>query len=187
MTAISDQVLMQSVRDGELDKLGVLFERHHGMLFNFLLKMTSDRQLSEDLTQEVFVRILKYRHTYRGNSQFTTWMFQIARNARVDHFRKYSGEETVKKDEQLEEFAASGPSPRERLEREQEIKLLHGALQQLSEEQREVLVLSRFHGMKYEQVAEILNCSTGAIKARVFRAMQDLKQHFNSLEGEKVS
>lgn len=187
MTATNDQLLMQSVRDGEVDKLGLLFERHHGVLFNFLLRMTADRQLSEDLTQEVFLRILKYRHTYRGDSQFTTWMFQIARNARVDHFRKHSGEEMVEKGEPLEEFAGSELSPREQVERQQEVKFLNGALQQLSEEQREVLLLSRFHGLKYEQVAQILNCSVGAVKARVFRAMQDLKEHFNLLAGEKVS
>ena len=64
-----------------LRSMGILFERYHALLFNFLLRLTGNRHQSEDLVQEVFVRLLKYRHTYRGESQFTTWMFQIARNA----------------------------------------------------------------------------------------------------------
>ena len=70
----SDQLLMLTVREGDIEKLGILFERHHRRLFNFFLRLTARRHLSEDLVQEVFVRLLKYRHTFRENSTFTAWM-----------------------------------------------------------------------------------------------------------------
>ena len=79
---------MHAVQGGQLDALGELFERHHRPVFHFLSRTTGDAALAEDLVQEVFVRILKYRHTYDVASRFDTWLFRIARNARADHFRK---------------------------------------------------------------------------------------------------
>jgi hypothetical protein len=73
-TPQSDHELILAVREGELDALGELFERHHGPLFGFLTKLTNDRSAAEDITQIVFQRILKYRHTYRDEGRFATWM-----------------------------------------------------------------------------------------------------------------
>src|SRR5687767_15977962 len=78
---------MQAVRDGEVGKLGVLFERHHVAVFDFLCRMTGDRTAAEDMVQDVFVRMLKYRASFRDDGRFDTWMFRIARNARADYFR----------------------------------------------------------------------------------------------------
>jgi len=186
VSSLTDQSLMQQVRDGDVGKLGILFERHHGMLFNFLLRLTGDRQLSEDLVQEVFVRLLKYRHTYRGESQFTTWMFQIARNMRVDQFRKQRQENDLTDDE-VEEYASPNASPRDRLVQNQEMRLLNDALGRLPKEKREVLILSRFHDLKHEEIAEILGCSVPSVKAKVFRAMQDLRENYFELTGERAS
>jgi len=85
---LTDTQVMENVRDGKIEQLAILFERHHVPLFNFLVRLTGSRQVSEDLVQEIFCRILKYRHSYRGTSKFTTWLFQIARNAHIDHLRK---------------------------------------------------------------------------------------------------
>src|ERR1700759_4542856 len=85
---MSDEELMSQVRNGVGEMLGVLFERYHVPLFNFYTKLTGDRTISEDLVQEVFFRILKYRHSYRADTPFRAWMYQIARNARLDHLRK---------------------------------------------------------------------------------------------------
>src|SRR5215216_3995059 len=79
---------MRAVREGDLGHLGVLFERYHLPLFDFLSRMTGDRTAAEDLVQDIFVRILKYRATYRDGGSFETWLFRIARNARADYFRQ---------------------------------------------------------------------------------------------------
>src|SRR5258708_35075895 len=80
---------MLAVRDGDVERIGVLFDRHHRMLFNFFLRLTANRGLSEDLVQEVFFRMLKYRHTFQAGTNFTAWMYQIARNAQIDQARKH--------------------------------------------------------------------------------------------------
>src|SRR5688572_7411600 len=86
----SDSVLMERVRAGELDQLSELFERHHRRLYQFFLRLTRDRSAAEDLVQEVFVRLIKYRHTWRDEAEFVPWMFALARNAAVDQFRARS-------------------------------------------------------------------------------------------------
>ena len=79
---------MVKVRDGDLDRLGMLFERYKRPLYGFFYGLSRDRDLSEDLVQNTFFRILKYRHLFRGEGDFKTWMFHIARNVNNDHYRK---------------------------------------------------------------------------------------------------
>ncbi len=176
---------MLSVRDGDLGKLGILFERYQGTLYNFFLRLTGSRQASEDLVQDVFFRMLKYRHTYQDVSDLTTWMYQIARNVRFDYYRKRKRE--VMLEESENERANQDPGPVERLQRHQEIALLRGALARLPEEKREVLVLSRYQDLKYDQIAGILCCDVGTVKVRVYRALKELGQIFFQMSGEKAS
>src|SRR5271163_1784275 len=84
MKLAPDEDLMLEVRNGSGETLGVLFDRYHSPLFNFYSKLTGDRTLSDDLVQEVFLRILKYRQSYEPGTPFRAWIYQIARNARVD-------------------------------------------------------------------------------------------------------
>ena len=79
---------MLKVKAGQLDQLGLLFERYNRPLYGFFFKLTCDQEVSEDLVQNVFVRIIKYRHTYKGDGKFSTWMYHMARNLFADHYRK---------------------------------------------------------------------------------------------------
>jgi RNA polymerase sigma-70 factor (ECF subfamily) len=183
----ADNLLMLKVRDGDVGKFSFLFERHHRALFNFFLRLTGNRDLSEDLVQEVFFRMLKYRHTFRADSQFPAWMYQVARNAHVDHFRKHKHEAILSDDE--EDDSTSEPSspeltPEESLGKRQEAYLVRRALARLSVEKREVLILSRYQGLKYEEIANILGCEVGTVKGRVFRAIRDLSEIFFQLSRE---
>jgi len=177
---------MLAVRDGDVERIGVLFDRHHRMLFNFFLRLTANRGLSEDLVQDVFFRMLKYRQTFQTGTSFTSWMYQIARNAHIDQTRKRRLE-VVPDDESWDKVASMEADPQQRLEQAQEIRLLRRALDRLPIEKREVLVLSRFQNLKYSEIAEILGCEVGAVKVRVFRAIRELGEIFGELTGEKAS
>lgn len=170
---------MAQVRSGIGEMLGVLFERYHVPLFNFYLKLTGDRTLSEDLVQEAFFRILKYRHSYRTGTAFRAWMYQIARNARLDHLRKRRPETS------WEPEMSPAVRPVDTAQQSQEALLLHSALMQISEDKREVLVLSRFQDLRYEEIAQLLECEVGTVKTRVHRALQELRQIFHQLESGK--
>ncbi len=171
---------MLQVRNGEAELLGVLFDRYQAPLYNFYTKMTQDRALSEDLVQDVFLRILRYRQTYRPGTAFRTWMYQIARNARLDHVRKVRPEAPL-----LAEPAA--PAPADPAQQKQEAQLLQRALMQLPEDKREILILSRFQELKYEEIARLMGCEVGAVKVRVHRALQQLRETFRQLERNATS
>jgi RNA polymerase sigma factor (sigma-70 family) len=176
MTLFADEDLMLQVRNGEVEMLGVLFDRYHTPLFNFYTKMTQNRTVSEDLVQDVFLRILRYRQTYRPGTVFRTWIYQIARNARLDHVRKARPEAPL-----AAEPIAPAPAT-DSAQQKQEAQLLQRALMQLPEDKREILILSRFQELKYEEIARLMSCEVGAVKVRVHRALRQLRDVFRELE-----
>ena len=180
----TDENLMLAVRAGDVSKLGPLFDRHHRVLFDFFARMTGSRAIAEDLVQDVFFRILKYRATFREDSRFKAWMFHIARNARVDFYRKHHPEAVLPEDDAG--FQSSTPAPGRALEHEEQITLLECAMFKLPAEKREVLVLSRYQEMKYEQIAEVMGCEVGTVKVRVHRALNELREIFLKLSSEKL-
>ena len=175
---------MFQVRDGDTAKLGILFERHHVRLYNFLVRLTNRRELSEDLVQEVFLRILRYSQTFRGEAAFTVWMYRLARNAASDHFRKWRRESLTSEDGG--EQADDAPLPDEDLERGDSSAFLKAALARLPADKREVLILARYQELKYEEVGQILGCAVGTVKAKVHRALKELKKEFEMLSQEKL-
>jgi len=180
----TDNELMFQVRDGDVGKLGILFERHHSKLFNFLTRMCGRREVGEDLVQEVFLRILKYRQSFRGEAAFTTWMYQMGRNVAVDHFRKWK--DNPGHDEAPYEHTDGDRTPSEMLEHIETHDLLSLALSRLPAEKREVIVLSRFVGMKYDEIGRVLDHPVGTVKARMHHAMKELRDIYLSLSEEAV-
>ncbi|HVH88244.1 MAG TPA: RNA polymerase sigma factor [Terriglobales bacterium] len=178
---LPDEELMLQVREGVGEMLAVLFDRYQSPLFNFYCRLTGDRAVSEDLVQDVFFRILKYRQSYRPGTPFRAWMYQIARNARLDHVRKHP--------EALQFQPEMSPAlmPKDCAESDQQTALLHKALLMLPDEKREVLVLSRFQELKHEEIARMLECEVGTVKVRIHRALRELRTVFEKLSGGKAN
>jgi RNA polymerase sigma factor (sigma-70 family) len=176
---MSDEALMQAVQRGDLAKLGGLFERHHLAVFDFLARMTGSRAIAEDLVQDVFERILKYRATYHGDAPFSAWLFRIARNARADHYRRRLLTAPF-----LEGTDSEDPSagPEAEAVNDSEAARLQRALLLLRDDKRELIVLARYREMKYEAIAELLGVDVATIKVRVHRALKELRDIFLNLE-----
>ncbi|MGX1928710.1 RNA polymerase sigma factor [Flagellimonas sp. 2504JD4-2] len=173
---------MLKVKSGDLDKLGLLYERHKKRLFGFFYNLGNNPSVSEDLVQNVFVRILKYRKSYSGEGAFAAWMFRMARNVHYDHHKKMA-----------KQNLSSGIAPDElKLVTEDQLNVDHEiegnkaalkqALSMLPGEKRELLVLSKYRELKFSEIAQIIGCSEGAAKVRVHRALKDLRTIFLQLE-----
>jgi RNA polymerase sigma factor (sigma-70 family) len=180
LEALSDNYLMAKVRDGDPDKLGLLYERYKRPLLGFFVGMVRDRELSEDLVQNTFMRILKYRHLFRGDGDFRTWMFHIARNVKNDHFRK--NKMVQEKVEKWEERLEDTDNRLSDWQAADDQKMLAVALEKLPADKREILLLSKYQEKKYKEIGEILGCSEGAVKVKVFRALQELKVIYQQVE-----
>jgi len=173
---------MLKVKNGDIDKMGLLYERYHRQLYRFLFNMTRQKELSEDMVQNIFLRMLKYPEGFMGFGEFKMWMYHIARNSVYDHFRKVKrtpAHTDVKDYEERIEGEQHTDAP---LEKEQELKTLEKAMNSLSDENRELLILCRYQELKYNEIARILNTTEGAIKVRVHRALNLLKSNYLKIE-----
>jgi len=181
VNARADEQVMEKVKAGKVEMLAILFEKYNVKLYNFFLRLNGDRGGSEDLVQDVFFRILKYRGSFRGDCKFSTWMYRIARNVNVDYMKK--NKKDVPLEEQWDEEAASGLRPEEKVRADQDRLFLRKAMAKLTWKKREVLVLSRFQEMKYKEIAQLLDCSIESVKIEVHRAIKDLRKAYLSLKG----
>ncbi len=173
---------MLKVKNGDIDKMGLLYERYYRQLYRFLFNMTRQKELSEDMVQNIFLRMLKYPDGFMGFGEFKMWMYHIARNTVYDHFRKVKrtpahSDLTNYEDRIGGEQYADAP-----MEKEQELKMLETAMEKLSDENRELLILCRFQELKYYEIARILNTTEGAVKVRVHRALNQLKSNYMKIK-----
>src|SRR5215831_16652258 len=181
----TDEALMLAVREGDLDQLEILYQRYRDPLYDFFSRLTGNRVASEDLVHDVFVRILRYRETYQEKNRFVTWMYQIARNARADYLRKHSSDRFPQYN--AAEAAYEIVTPSRQHEENEEKALLAHALMLLPESNRELLILARFQEMEYEDIAELYGISPAAVRTRVYRATNELREIYLQLRGKRSS
>ena len=182
MSENSDSELMRQVRDGRTSALATLFDRHHVRLYRYCLRMTGNRATSEDLVQDVFMKMLKHKSQFRDDSVFMPWMYGIARNACAMHWRRAALHPVAESD--LGDAAPPEPHADDDHAGAEQADLVRRALLQLPPEKREVLVLNRYEFKTYEEIAHALGCSVSAVKVRAHRAMKQLKDIYRELAGE---
>ncbi len=182
MQDLTDNSLMLKVKNGDLDKLGLLYERHKKRLFGFFYNLGNNPSVSEDLVQNVFVRILKYRHSYVGDGLFAAWMYRMARNVNYDYHKKVAKQQISHGVSPEDVKSETEDLLNEDEEMEGNRDLLKKALAMLSDEKRELLVLSKYREMKFAEIAEVFGCTEGAAKVRVHRAIKELRTIFSQLE-----
>lgn len=175
MNSLSDNALMLKVKNGDLDKMGLLFERYHRVLYGFLFHNLNHRSASEDLVQTVFYRMLKYKHTFSGEGEFKTWMYHLARNVLNDEFKKNNRLVYQENFVELSDKNHSESGFESSFEQNEANEILQKSLSKLSNEHREVLILSRFQDLSYKEIAEIMDTTEGNIKVKVHRAIKELK------------
>ena len=177
---MSDEQIMEAVKNGDLNQASLLFERFNKRIYNFLARMTNDRDVAEDLTQNVFLRLLKYRNSYNPEMKFQGWIYQMARNAFSDHYQQQKQRMPAKME--VEKLNEQMPDILDALEQEENEQRLIRALAQLPDDYRELLVLTRFQHLKYEDVSGHLNISVANVKVKVHRAIAQLRENYFQLE-----
>lgn len=177
---MNDEQIMKQVAGGDIQQMAVLFERYNVELYNYFLRITYDPASSEDLTMNVFERIIKYRRSYKNLSSFKAWMFQIARNCRNDHFRRSGMQRTEDIDNLTHDI--EDHSLMEGIREDEKVRNLERAMASLKNDHREVLYLTRYEKMKYADVAEMFDCAEGTIKAKVHRAIKELRDIYLKLD-----
>ncbi len=179
MHSLSDEHIMEKVAQGQVEQLGLLFERYHVRLYNFYLRSTANKDLSEDLVQMVFERVLKYKHSYKPEAPFKAWFYRIARNVKIDHFKKKRIQTDSIEDTNPERNIHLAQQGGQAMEQEEQIRILHESLGQLPDDKREILILSQLEELEYKEIAKIFEITENSARVKVHRALKALKEVFH--------
>lgn len=174
-----DEQLMLAYREGDAGAFEELYRRHKGALYRFVLRSIRDRAIAEELYQEIWMRAIEARSRYEVQAKFTTWLYTIARNRLVDHWRK-RGLTLVSLDQeetgQDEPSAGAGYEPHRLLEATQSLARFSRALEALPAAQREAFLLHEEAGMSVPEIAQATGASEEAAKSRLRYALSKLKE-----------
>jgi RNA polymerase sigma-70 factor, ECF subfamily len=176
-----DAELMLRVREGDDTSFALLLERHRGPVVHFLYRMVQNPSVSEELAQEVFLRVYRSRATYEPTAKFTTWLFRIATHLALNWVRDGKKE---KGQESLDEQVVDGVDRQVRdwqptIEQEMlyEVKMteVRQAIEALPAKQRAAVLMHKYEELEYAQIARALSCSESAVKSLLFRAYESLR------------
>ncbi len=192
VTRSSDEELLRAVQNGDTDSLGLLVARWEQPLFRFVYRLMPRHEDARDVCQETFLRVLKKANRFRAGSRFSTWMYQIALNLCRDQARRARRwnlviAETSELPDRAEGPLAGDPrawDPSRAVERREKSSMVLRVLDRLPPEQREVLVLKEFEGLKFREIAEILGCPESTVKSRMYYGLNGVK---TALIGEGIT
>jgi len=189
----ADTALMLKVREGDSSSFELLLYRHRVSVVNHLYRLVQNRAIAEELAQDVFIRVYRSRERYQPDAKFTTWLFRITTNVALNwrrdtrreanHFRLDDGSESAPR----LNLKCPGPGMEEIMMRADRAKEVREAVESLKGKQLAAVLMQKYEGMDYAQIAQVLDCSIPALKSILFRAYQTLRQrlaHFAPGAGE---
>jgi RNA polymerase sigma-70 factor (ECF subfamily) len=188
---IPDETLMSRYQSGDASAFAVLMRRHIGGIYNFIARHTPGGPNAEDLTQEVFLRVVERASTFKHEARFATWIYAIARNLCVDTLRKMSHRNHPSLDETNEHGGSLGDQvgddhPRasgERMAQASEMReRLTAALERLPEEQREVFLLREVANLPFQEIAAVTGTPENTVKSRMRYALERLQESLEDYE-----
>ncbi len=186
----SDEELMLSSRDGDQGAFEILYQRYEKPVFSFAYRMVTSAAEAEDLCQETFLRVARAGRKYEATGKFKTWLFRIVLNLCHDRLRRrkfrahlsLNAPATDGDDERMqlqETIGDPSPDPVERAEAEEMTSLVQEAFTALPEQQRTVVLLREYNALKFAEIAEIMHCPVGTVKALNHRARQKLMERLS--------
>lgn len=184
---IPDEELMLKVNLGDKKAFYLLVTRWNKKIINFFYKNTFNQEISEELAQDVFFSIWKSKN-YTPKASFYSWLYRIAKNKLIDYKRKNKlmSISIENNPEVFDEIITNNEGFDEKIIYKEELKMVQNTVLNLDEEQREILILSKYQKLKYEDISKILNCSVDNVKVKVFRAVKSFAKKFKEVYGDKI-
>lgn len=189
----TDDYLIQQFLTGDETAFTMLVNRYKRSVFQFILLKVKDRELASDLTQDVFVRLFNSAVLYKPVGKFSSWLIRMAQNICIDFFRKNSKGKILSLDEKIEfeentrnqlaeqikEKAADPAAAAEFSELQDHVL---NALNLLTEKQQTALMMCQYHGMSYQEIAEVQKCPVGTVKSRIHAAMTQVRDYLKAYD-----
>ncbi len=180
----SDEALMLAYRDGDAGAFDVLYARHRGGTYRYLLRQCRNAGLAEEMFQDVWMNLIRARAAYTVQARFTTYLYRIAHNRLMDHFRRHDADAVSLDDDNAvpmdEPVAPRGADPAVGAESRAQAAQLLALLGKLPAEQREAFVLQQEGGMSVEEIAEATGVNRETAKSRLRYALAKLREGMQS-------
>ena len=176
-----DAELMLRVKDGDGTSFSVLLEKYRASVIHFLYRMVQDQAVSEELAQEVFLRVYRSRETYEPTAKFTTWLFRIATHLALNWLRDGKNERGQERldesvgDAPAREVRDRAPTVEQHMVYQVKVEEVRRAVAALPDKQRAAVLMHKYEEMEYSQIAKVLSCSESAVKSLLFRAYETLR------------
>jgi len=182
---LESAALLESCKRGDELAWEMLIRQHQGRVFSIALSYVNDRDEARDLAQDIFVKVYRSLDDCRDAERFVPWLIRIARNSAVDHLRRRKARPPARDIPAENAFflVSSEERPDEAHERRARRELVLRALQELSGINREIIILKDMQGLKFEEIADLLNVPVGTLKSRSNRARLDLARAVTELQG----
>lgn len=178
---------MRLIKKGDVRAFEILVSRHQRATFNLALRFLNDSDEAEDLAQEVFIRVYKAAETYSPDAKFTTWLYTIVRNLCFNALRQRKHAVMISMDDEImPELPAKPDDPISRISRRELRAKVVMAVGALPTNMKMAVILSKYHGMQYEEIASIMGCSVNAVKLRIHRAKAILAEELSALKDETM-
>ena len=181
----TDINIINWVKKGDLKAFDILVVKYQDRLVYSVYKFCSDLDLSQDITQEAFVKAYNNIDKFRGDSSFYTWIYRIAINTAKNYFsNKSRGAETYNEDlldNALSDMSLNSDNPETLLEAEEMKDAINQAFQNLPDEIRSTLSLREYDGLSYEEIAKVQNCPIGTVRSRIFKGRELINETFSKL------
>jgi RNA polymerase sigma-70 factor (ECF subfamily) len=176
--------LVERCRAGDDLAWEALVRRYHGRVFGVAWHYLRDTEEAGDMTQDVFIKVYERLESFDAADRFLPWLIRVTRNACIDRLRRIKARPPASdlRVEDGPQIEAGGPSPEETTERESRRRLLYRAMEQMSENAREIILLKEIQGLKVEEIARILTLPVGTIKSRASRARLELATRVRALD-----
>jgi len=177
----SDEELMLRFGSGDAAAFDVLYTRHRGGVFRYLIRQCGNRGAAEELLQDIWLNLVQARARYTVEAKFTTWLYTLAHNRLIDHFRRPKGPQLVSLDgddegDPLEVAAQVTVQPERRAEAREQAARLLGLVEALPAVQREAFLLHEEGGLSLEQIAEVTGTGRETVKSRLRYALDKLRE-----------
>jgi RNA polymerase sigma-70 factor, ECF subfamily len=186
---IPSEDLMARIAEGDQDAFEILVNRHQAPVLNLVYRFIGDKTQAKDLAQEVFLRVWQAARSYKPEAKFTTWIYRITTNLcfnelKSAHHKKWfqffrsDANDEARMEENIPD---SLPSPEDLLLAKERSRQITNALQSLPESQRMALILKRYDGLSYQEIAQVLGCSVPAVESLLVRAKRSLQERLKTV------
>jgi len=176
---VQEQEILQKIRSGEVSAFREVFDTFHGMVFDICCRMIGNRHEAEDITQEIFINAYKSLNRFRGESKLSTWLYRIAINHCLNYqsrkkWQQWLSLDFISETEPEQNPASHNNRPDTLLEQKETESIIQKCILSLPKQQQTALILHRYEGLSYQEIAQIMNCSVSSVESRLFRAKQSL-------------